>query len=132
MGNINTNLLNYKENNNNNFIDYSKQIEEFYSNYNIQLKIEKYIQSYSITRFLASVKIDSTTKISKIENLVDDLSLYINVKNVKTSIDYETGLIAFEIPQKNRKTLYFKEILQETDTKEGLQIPLGKDLNNNT
>lgn len=51
---------------------------------------------------------------------------------MKTSIDYETGLIAFEIPQKNRKTLYFKEILQETDTKEGLQIPLGKDLNNNT
>jgi len=113
MGNINKNLLNYKENINNNFIDYSKQIEEFYLNYNIELHIEKYIQSYSITRFLASVKIDNTTKISKIEKLVDDLSLYINEKNVKTSIDYETGLIAFEIPQRNRKTLYLKEIMQD-------------------
>ena len=130
MGVINKKLLSYKNEQDIDFIDYSSQIEEFYNQYNIKLSVKKHIQSYSITRFFASI--ESKTKLSAIENLVEDLSLSLNIKNIKISIDYESGLLAFEIPNRKRKTLYFSEILQDNVENEGLQIPIGKDLNNNT
>lgn len=128
MEKINKNLLQDTTYNDRNFIDYSKQIEEFFKKNDIELTIKKYIQSYSVTRFFATTE----TKIIKIEKLVDDLGLYINIKNIKMSIDYESGSIVFEIPNKNRQVLYFKETLQDIENPKGLQVAIGKDLNNNT
>ena len=89
------------------------------------------IDSYSITRYFIKIDRTNKTRIVNVEKLIDDLAVELNVKNVKMSIDVETGGIVFEIPKKNRKTLNLKDINYNMQTKEGLKVCFGKDLNNN-
>ena len=117
---------------NTNYIDYSQQIKDFYSNFNITLDITKIVDSYSITRYFIKLDRTNKTRITNVEKLVDDLAVELNIKNVKFSIDFKSGNIVFEIPKKNRTTLYFKDIEYKKDSsEEGLQVCFGKDLNNN-
>ncbi len=115
--------------NENIFIDYSEQIEKFYNIFKIDLKITKYIDSLSISRFFGTIT--GKTKINTIEKLSNELALFLGVKNVKILIDTINNSIIFEIPKKTRQILYFRDIIQTEENKKGLQVALGKDLNNN-
>ena len=112
-------------------MDYTNNIINFYKNYNIDLCVTNIIDSYSITRYFIKIDRTNKTRIVNVEKLIDDLAVELNVKNVKMSIDVETGGIVFEIPKKNRKTLNLKDINYNMQTKEGLKVCFGKDLNNN-
>ena len=111
------------------FTDYSERIETFYKIFKIDLKITKYIDSLSISRFFAAIA--GKTKINTIEKLSNELALFLGVKNVKISIDNLQNSIIFEIPKKTRQKLYFRDIIKQNENKKGLQVALGKDLNNN-
>lgn len=115
---------------NNVFIDYSDKIKEFYKIFKIDLNITKYIDSLSVSRFYATI--EGKTKINSIERLTNELAIYLGAKNVNVLIDSINNNIIFEIPKKTRQNLGFKDIIiQDSDKKEGLQVALGKDLNNN-
>ena len=111
------------------FIDYSEKIEKFYNIFKIDLKITKHIDSLSVSRFFGTIA--GKTKINTIEKLTNELALFLGVKNVKISIDTINNSIIFEIPKKTRQVLYFRDIIQIEENKKGLQVALGKDLNNN-
>lgn len=133
MGNFSIELLQKPQTQITNDVDYSSKIETFYKKYGIELNITKQIKSYSIIRYFANINIDDgKTKISKIEKFIDDLSVYLGIKNIKMSIDYsgDAGAIVFEVQRANRQILYLSETLKKIDIKDGLYVNLGKDLNN--
>ncbi len=108
-----------------------EKIKEFYKNYNIDLDVTNVIDSYSVTRYFITLDRTNKTRLTNVEKLVDDLAVDLNIKNIKMSVDYISGGLVFEIPKKDRKTLYFKDIDYALQDKKGLQVCFGKDLNNN-
>ena len=93
------------------FTDYSEKIETFYKIFKIDLKITKYIDSLSVSRFFATIA--GKTKINTIEKLSNELALFLRVKNLKISIDNLQNSIIFEIPKKTRQKLYFRDIIKK-------------------
>ena len=111
-----------------------EKIELFYQYYDVNLKVIDKKEAYQVDRY--SIELDRTnkTKIANIEKLVDDLSVELGIKNIKLSTDFESGRIVFEVPKKNRKILHMRELGQTRElgqNQKGLQVCLGKDLNNN-
>lgn len=103
------------------------KIINFYSLYNIELEYIKKVDSFSIIRYYFIIK--NNARINKINNLLNELQLYINIDKIKLDFEQKSGCIIFECSKRERKTLYFEEL--ENKTKEGLTASIGKDLNNN-
>ena len=109
---------------NNNTIE--NKIINFYSMFDIQLQHIQTIESFSVNRYY--FKIVNNAKIRKIQNLISELELYIEIEKIKLDFDKEKGCIVFETSKKDRKILHFKELKNE-ETK-GLTASVGKDINN--
>ncbi len=108
-----------------------QNIIDFYKNYNINISIEKVIEAYQVDRYFIKLDRTNKTRIANIEKLIDDLSSELGIKNIKFTTDFATSGIVFEIPKRDRKTLYLKDIEYTDNDKKGLQVCFGKDLNNN-
>lgn len=102
------------------------KIINFYSMYNINLLHLETKESFAVNRFY--FKITNNAKIRKIQNLINELELYIEVEKIKLDFDKLKGAIVFETSKKDRKTLNFNELKNEE--KEGLTASIGKDINN--
>ncbi len=112
--------------------DIKQKIIDFYKNYDINISIEKIVEAYQVDRYFLRLDRSNKTRIMNIEKLVDDLSAELGIKNIKFTTDFETGGIVFEIPKKDRKTLYIKDLAGACElASKGLQVCFGKDLNNN-
>ena len=103
------------------------KIINFYSLYKVNLQYIKTIESFAVNR--SYYKITNNAKISKINNLINELELYIEAEKIKLDFDKLNGAIIFEISKKDRKTLYFEELDNKETT--GLTASIGKDINNN-
>lgn len=103
------------------------KILNFYSLYNINLLYKKTIKSFSVDRYF--FKILNNARLKKIENLTNELELYIEAEKIKIDFEKTSGFVVFEISKKKRKILDFKE-LENAETK-GLSASIGKDGNNN-
>jgi S-DNA-T family DNA segregation ATPase FtsK/SpoIIIE len=103
------------------------KIINFYSLYKINLEYIKTVESFAVNRIY--YKIVNNAKISKINNLINELELYIEAEKIKLDFDKLNGAIVFEISKKERKILYFEEL--KNDIKDGLTASIGKDINNN-
>jgi len=110
---------------NNNTVE--NKIVNFYSLYKVNLEYIKTVESYAVNRFY--YKVTNNTKISKIQNLIDELELYVEAEKIKLDFDKLNGAIIFEISKKDRKTLYYKEL--KNDKMDGLTASIGKDTSNN-
>lgn len=103
-----------------------QKILNFYSIYGITLEYIKKIDSFSVTRYYYIIK--NNTRISKINNLLNELQLYIKAEKIKMDFEALNGYIIFECSKKDRDILYFEEL--KNDKKEGLTASIGKSLNN--
>lgn len=103
------------------------KIINFYSLYKINLEYIRTIESFSVNRLY--YKITNNAKISKINNLINELELYIEAEKIKLDFDKLNGSIVFEISRQKRKMLYFEDL--KNDIKDGLTASMGKDINNN-
>ena len=110
---------------NNNTIE--NKIINFYSLFKINLNYIKTIESYAIIKIF--YKITNNAKISKIENLLNELELYTEAEKIKLDFDKLNGCIVFEISKKEKNILYYEEL--ENKGKDGLTASIGKDTNNN-
>lgn len=102
------------------------KIINFYSLYNIELKYVKKVDSFAVTRYYYMIK--NNARISKINNLLNELQLYINSEKIKLDFDALSGTIIFECSKSKRDILYFEEL--KNDKTDGLTASIGKDLNN--
>ena len=110
--------------------DFSNKIVDFYKNFDINLTIEKIVDSYAITRYFATLDRSNKKKLKDVERLINDLCLEVAIG--KINLTFEDGYIVFEIPKTHKKILNFEDIQANIDnTKKGLNVCLGKDLNNN-
>ena len=116
--------MNEKQFLNNNTIE--NKIIGFYSLYKINLEYVKTVESYAVTRIF--YKIVNSAKISKINNLINELELYIEADKIKLDFDKLNGCIIFEISKKERKMLYYEDL--KNDGFDGLTASIGKDTNN--
>ncbi len=104
-----------------------QKIVNFYSLYGITLEFVKKIDSFSIVRYYFIIK--NNARINRINNLINELQLYINTDKIKLDFEQKSGTIIFECSKRERKILYFEEL--ENKTKTGLAASIGKDLSNN-
>lgn len=109
---------------NNNTIE--NKIINFYSQYKINLEHQKTVESYSVNRYF--YKITNNAKISKIQNLINELELYVEAEKIKLDFDKLNGAIVFEISKKERQILKYEDL--KNNESNGLTASIGKDTNN--
>lgn len=102
------------------------KIINFYASNKILLEYIEKIDSYAIIKYF--YKITNNAKIKKIENLINELQLFLQIDKIKLTVDNLKGLIVFELSKQDRKILNFTD-LKDTK-KEGLTACVGKDTNN--
>lgn len=100
-------------------------IVAFYKAKKIDIDVVNVVESYAVTSYYA--KIDTTkTDLKKVEKALDDLALYTGAKNITLKTDFESKRIVFEIPNKNRKTLKYDELIKnQKKQKGGLFLNIG-------
>lgn len=103
-----------------------QKIINFYTIYGVNLEYVKKIDSFSVTRYYYIIK--NNSRITKINNLVNELQLYINVEKIKLDFDAKMGCIIFECSKAQRDILYFEDL--KNDKTDGLTASIGKSLNN--
>lgn len=100
-----------------------------------ELKIKADVSSFTIgptvTRFEIVPEAGSNTKVSNIESIKNDLMLSIAATKVRMESPIPgMSAVGLEIPNKIRKNVFLKEILENSmDNKELLMVGLGKDIN---
>lgn len=103
------------------------KIINFYSLYSVELEFIKKVNSFSIIRYYFIIK--NNARINKINNLINELQLYINTDKIKLDFEQRSGCIIFECSKRERDILYFEDL--QNNNKQGLTASIGKDLNNN-
>lgn len=103
------------------------RIKNFYMQYKIELDFVRKTDSFQIEKYF--YKINNAAKIKKINNLIDELELFIKAKKIKLDVDNLNGYIVFEISKKDRKILRFSEL--RDNIAKGITACFGKDTNNN-
>ena len=103
-----------------------QKIINFYTIYGVTLEYIKKIDSFAVTRYYYIIK--NNARINKINNLLNELQLYINSEKIKLDFDALSGTIIFECSKSKRDILYFEEL--KNDKKDGLTASIGKNLNN--
>lgn len=103
-----------------------QKIINFYTIYGVTLEYIKKIESFAVTRYYYIIK--NNARINKINNLLNELQLYINSEKIKLDFDALSGTIIFECSKSKRDILYFEEL--KNDKMNGLTASIGKSLNN--
>ena len=103
-----------------------QKIINFYTIYSVTLEFVKKIDSFSVTRYYYIIK--NNSRINKINNLINELQLYVNSEKIKLDFDQLNGYIIFECSKSKRDILYFED-LKDNKT-DGLTASIGKSLNN--
>lgn len=103
-----------------------QKIINFYTIYGVTLEYIKKVDSFAVTRYYYIIK--NNARINKINNLLNELQLYINSEKIKLDFDALSGTIIFECSKSKRDILYFEEL--KNDKKNGLTASIGKSLNN--
>lgn len=103
-----------------------QKIINFYTIYGVNLEYIKKVDSFAVTRYYYIIK--NNARITKINNLINELQLYVKSEKIKLDFDQLNGYIIFECSKSQRDVLYFEE-LQDNKT-DGLTASIGKNLNN--
>ena len=107
-----------------------KAIEDVLSNFGVNAKVTNVSVGPVITRYELSPH--PGTKISKITNLVDDISLGLASKEIRIEAPIPgKAAIGIEIPRENPATVFFREVIDSqefTHTKSKLKVALGKNI----
>ncbi|MCS7245778.1 MAG: DNA translocase FtsK [candidate division WOR-3 bacterium] len=113
--------------------DLSKLIEDKFLEFNISGKVVSKTVGPLITRY--EFEPAAGVKLSKIQSLSDDLTLRLKTADVRiTSPLPNKGLIGIEVPNKRRKIVYFKKLVQTEEfknSKKPLLFTLGVDVEGN-
>lgn len=103
-----------------------QKIINFYTIYGVTLEYVKKIDSFAVTRYYYIIK--NNARINKINNLLNELQLYINSEKIKLDFDALSGTIIFECSKSKRDILYFEDL--KDNITDGLTASIGKSLNN--
>lgn len=103
-----------------------QKIINFYTIYGVTLEYIKKIDSFSVTRYYYTIK--NNARITKINNLINELQLYIKSEKIKLDFDQLNGYIIFECSKAKRDILYFEDL--QDNKMEGLTASIGKNLKN--
>lgn len=109
------------------FEDLSKLIEEKFLEFNIKGKVINWTIGPVITRY--EFEPAAGIKLSKIQSLSDDLTLRLKTSDVRITPPLPNkGLIGIEVPNKKRKIVYFKKLIENEEfinSKKPLLFALG-------
>lgn len=108
----------------------SEQIEKSLSDYRVKAKVVDYLPGPVITRF--EIELAPGIKAARISTLDRDLARSLSMPSVRV-VEVIPGkpYVGIELPNKNRQTVYFREVLDSPQFKNAqspLTIVLGKDI----
>ncbi len=113
----------------------SDTLVETLKSFGVQTKIVGVSRGPSVTRY--ELQPAPGVKISKITNLVDDIALNLAAAGVRIEAPIPNkAAVGIEVPNKQKDTVYFRELVDNTDFKKSfdkkLETVLGKDIGGNT
>ena len=112
------------------FIQNSRLLENKLGDYGVQAKVVNVHPGPVITRY--ELEPAPGVKINRIVNLADDLALALRAIGIRIIAPIpEKAVIGVEIPNKNRETVYFKEVVAREEFLQSgspLTLALGKDI----
>lgn len=108
----------------------AKLIEEKLKEFGIDVTIKSAHPGPTVTQF--TLQPAEGVKLSKIENLKDDLALALSAQTLRIEAPIPgKGLVGVEMPNKDRTTVHLREILESSDFTQSLSslsLPLGRDV----
>lgn len=113
-------------------IDYkedAERLEKTLNDFGVQGSVVNVVDGPVIAKF--EVDLATGTKISKVESIAENIALAMKVEQVRVAPVSDKGLIGIEIPKKNKKMIYLKEIVENEafqSSKSLLTMAIGKDL----
>ena len=112
----------------------SDRLKECLDNFNVQGEIHRVVPGPVVTMF--EFKPAPGIKVSKIENLTDDIALALKAESVRIEAPIPgKDSVGIEIPNIDRETVYLREVLESkefTDSSSPLTLALGKDIHGAT
>lgn len=113
----------------------SEKLVETLKSFGVQTKIVGVSRGPSVTRY--ELQPAPGVKISKITNLVDDIALNLAAAGVRIEAPIPNkAAVGIEVPNKQKDTVYFRELVDNTDFKKSfdkkLETVLGKDISGET
>ena len=110
------------------------KLKECLNDFNVQGEIQQVMPGPVVTMF--EFKPAPGVKVSKIENLTDDIALALKAESVRIEAPIPgKDSVGIEIPNIQRETVYLREIIESaefTDSKSPLTMALGKDIHGGT
>lgn len=103
-----------------------EKIITFFGMYNVSLEYIDKIDSFSIKKYF--YKVLNNVKLTKIDNLINELQLFLQIDKIKFNVDNVKGCIYFELSKSEHNILYFDEL--EDVKQDFLSACIGKDTNN--
>lgn len=112
----------------------SDRLKECLNDFNVQGEIQQVVPGPVVTMF--EFKPAPGVKVSKIENLTDDIALALKAESVRIEAPIPgKDSVGIEIPNIDRETVYLREVLESkefTEAKSPLTLALGKDIHGAT
>jgi len=109
--------------------DDAARLEKTLKDFGVDGQVVNVVDGPVISRF--EVALATGTKISKVENLADDIALVMKVEQVRIASVPDKALVGIEIPKRNKKTIYLKELIEDESFIKAsslLTMAIGKDL----
>lgn len=110
------------------------RLKECLNDFNVQGEIQEVVPGPVVTMF--EFKPAPGIKVSKIENLTDDIALALRAESVRIEAPIPgKDSVGIEIPNIDRETVYLREVLESkefTNSKSPLTLALGKDIHGAT
>jgi len=110
------------------------RLKECLNDFNVQGEIKRVVPGPVVTMF--EFKPAPGIKVSKIENLTDDIALALKAESVRIEAPIPgKDSVGIEIPNIDRETVYLREVLESkafTDSPSPLTLALGKDIHGTT
>lgn len=111
--------------------EYAVKIEDTYLSFGMRVEVVHAVIGPSVTQY--QINIEKGISVRNIVNRQQDIALALGVKDVRIETIPGASLIGIEVPNKNRVTVKFSEImdqLRKTFTNFKLGVMIGKSINN--
>jgi S-DNA-T family DNA segregation ATPase FtsK/SpoIIIE len=108
-------------------------LEQVLNNFGIKSKINDIVQGPTVTRF--EIQLEPGIKLSRIQNLQDDIALNMAVSHVRVAPVHGKVAVGIEIPNIKNSMVSLREVIEDRGfklSKSNLNFALGKDISGET
>ncbi len=111
------------------YSDDAERLKKTLKDFGIAAEVVNVVDGPVISRF--EVELATGVKVSRVENLTQDIALAMTVEQVRIAPVQGKSLLGIEVPKRDRKIIYLKDIIEDEsfyNAESLLSLAIGKDL----